>query len=159
MKSPSIWHYNLRDNFFPKYKIGILLTPALSTVYSNLGLLTSVKITKPSPPHPSVYSSPPFIRDLRVVWKCFLLFCRILPNLCTRKETSMLLEYILKHMLLKEKAASMNALQEIYVRGMGDKIYQRKLQKRLEGQFRDQLIFVTAKVNNPKVVINNQVIQ
>ena len=71
----------------------------------------------------------------------------------------MLLEYILKHMLLKEKAVSMNALQEIYGRGMGDKIYQRKLQKRMEGQFGDQLIFVTAKVNNPKVVINNQVIQ
>ena len=62
-------------------------------------------------------------------------------------------------MLLKEKAVSKNVLQEIYGIGMGDKIYQGKLQKRIEEQFRDQLIFVTAKVNNPKVVINNQVIQ
>ena len=71
----------------------------------------------------------------------------------------MLLEYILKHILLKEKAASMNVLQGVYGIGMGDKRYQGKLEKRIEERFPDQLIFVTAKVNNPEVVVNNQVFQ
>ena len=38
-------------------------------------------------------------------------------------------EYILKHILLEEKAVSMNALQEIYGVGMENKRYRGKLKK------------------------------
>ena len=41
-------------------------------------------------------------------------------------------EYILKHILLEEKAVSMNVLQEIYGTGMGDKRYPGELKKRIE---------------------------
>ena len=68
-------------------------------------------------------------------------------------------EYILKHILLEEKAVSMNVLQEIYGVGMEEKRYQGKLKKGIEDQFSDQLIFITAKINNPEVVIGNQVFQ
>ena len=68
-------------------------------------------------------------------------------------------EYILKHLLLEEKAVLMNVMQEIYSIGMRDKRYQGKLKKRIEKQFPVQLIFVTAKVNNPEVVISNMVFQ
>ena len=68
-------------------------------------------------------------------------------------------ENILKHIILEEKAVSMNVLQEIYDIGMGDKRYRGKLKKRIEERFSDQLIFVTAQVNNPEVVKSNQVFQ
>ena len=51
----------------------------------------------------------------------------------------------------------MNVLQEIYGIGMGDKRYRAKLKKRIEQRLSDQLIFITAKVNNPEVVRSNQV--
>ena len=60
---------------------------------------------------------------------------------------------------MEKKAVSINALQEIYGIGMGDKKYWGKSKKRIEKQFPDQLIFVTAKVNIPEVVRSNQVFQ
>ena len=54
---------------------------------------------------------------------------------------------------------SMIVLQEIYDIGMRDKRYWGKLKNRREERFPDQLIFVTAKMNNPEVVISNQVFQ
>ena len=42
---------------------------------------------------------------------------------------------------------------------MGTKRYRGKLKTRIEDRFPDQLIFVTAKVNNTEVVISNQVFQ
>ena len=68
-------------------------------------------------------------------------------------------EYILEHILLEEKAVSMHVLQEIYGIGMGGKRYKGKLKKRIEERFPNQLIFVTGKVNNPEVLISNQVFQ
>ena len=65
----------------------------------------------------------------------------------------------MNHKLLEEKTISMNVLQEIYGIGMRDKRCRGKLKKHIEEWFPDQLIFVTAKVNNPEVVISNQVFQ
>jgi len=66
-------------------------------------------------------------------------------------------EYICKYVISEGKAVSMTELHEIYGLGVGDKRYRGKLKKRIEERFPDDLIFVTAKVNNPEVVISQQV--
>ena len=62
----------------------------------------------------------------------FLTFLQDSPQpVCEKGNYDAVKEYILKHKLLEEKAASMNVLQEIYGIGIGDKRYWGKLKKRI----------------------------
>ena len=66
-------------------------------------------------------------------------------------------DYIIKHIMRDAKAVSMSVLHELYGLSVGDSRYCYNLKRKIEEHFPTQICFVTAKVNNPEVVISNEV--